>query len=73
MNSSTPVPSQKITAYAAASAVVVVACWLLSTYGHVDVPLAVQGALSTLIGFAAGYLVPPADRDVLVSTETPKP
>lgn len=64
MNSSTPVPSQKITAYAAASALTIVVCWLLSTYAHVDVPLLVQGALSTLFGFAVGYLVPPADRDV---------
>lgn len=66
MNSSTPVPAQKITAYGAASAVTIIVCWLLSTYAHVDVPLLVQGALSTVLGFAVAYLTPPADRDVPV-------
>ena len=48
--------SPKITAAAAVSAIVTCLVWAASAAG-VDVPLEVQGAVTTILVFAAGYLV----------------
>jgi hypothetical protein len=67
MNSTSAVPAQKITAQALAGALVIIACWLLG-FAHIEVPPLVQGAFATVIGYAVGYIVPPAARDTI----TPK-
>lgn len=48
--------SPKVTAAAVAAAIVTCLVWVASAAG-VDVPLEVQGAVTTILVFAAGYLV----------------
>lgn len=48
-------PSVKVTAATGAAAVTTVAVWALSLAG-VPVPTEVQGALTTLLVFGAGYM-----------------
>lgn len=50
-------PSNKVTAATGAAAVTTLAVWLLSMAG-VAVPGEVQGAITTLLVLAAGYMVP---------------
>lgn len=58
-------PSNKVSAAAGAAAVTTMAAWLLSLAG-VAVPAEVQGALTTVLVLAAGWLVtdkPPARHE----------
>lgn len=48
--------SPKVTAAAVAAAIVTCLVWVASAAG-VDVPLEVQGAVTTILVFVAGYLV----------------
>ena len=48
--------SNKVTAATVASAIVACFVWAASAAG-VDVPLEVQGAVTTILVFVAGYLV----------------
>jgi Flp pilus assembly protein protease CpaA len=48
--------SNKVTAATLASAIVAILVWIASATG-VDVPLEVQGAVTTILVFVAGYLV----------------
>lgn len=48
--------SPKVTAAAVASAIVTCLVWVASAAG-IDVPLEVQGAVTTILVFVAGYLV----------------
>jgi Flp pilus assembly protein protease CpaA len=48
--------SNKVTAATLASAIVAILVWVASAAG-VDVPLEVQGAVTTILVFVAGYLV----------------
>lgn len=53
--------SPKVTAATIAAAVVTILVWIAATAG-VDVPVAVQGALTTIAVAALGYLVPDPAR-----------
>lgn len=60
---STPAPtrpalaiSPKVATATVAAALVTVAVWALETYAGVSLPTAVQGAVTTLLVFAGGYL-----------------
>jgi len=48
--------SPKVTAAAVAAAIVTCLVWVASAAG-IDVPLEVQGAVTTILVFVAGYLV----------------
>jgi len=48
--------SPKVTAAAVVAAIVTCLVWVASAAG-IDVPLEVQGAVTTILVFAAGYLV----------------
>jgi uncharacterized membrane protein len=48
--------SNKVTAATLASAIVAILVWIASAAG-VDVPLEVQGAVTTILVFIAGYVV----------------
>ena len=48
--------SPKVTAAAVVAAVVTCLVWVASAAG-IDVPLEVQGAITTILVFVAGYLV----------------
>lgn len=50
-------PSSKVAAATAAAGVVTILCWILSLFG-ILVPDYVQGAVTTVLVFAAGWLVP---------------
>jgi len=39
-------------------ALATIICWLVAQFTGIDVPVAVQGSLSLLLGLAGGYLVP---------------
>lgn len=67
MNSSTSAPAAKVIAATVGAAVAVILFWLLSNFGHIDVPENVQNAITILLTFAFGYITPPARRDVPVS------
>lgn len=51
-------PSTKVTAATLAAAISSVLVWLLKSYGGVEVPDAVQGAIVVILTLATGYLVP---------------
>lgn len=54
-------PSTKVVSGAAAGAVVVVVVWVCSLFG-LEVPGDVASALTVLVGFGAGYVVPDPRR-----------
>jgi len=51
------VPVAKVTAATAGAAVATVICLVISIWA--DVPTGLEGALATVMAFAAGYLTPP--------------
>lgn len=54
-------PTNKVTAAAGAAAVTTLAVWALTLAG-LEVPGEVQGAITTLLVLAAGYLVPDGSK-----------
>lgn len=44
---------------AGATAITGIACWALNAFGHVDIPVEVQGMFTTVIVLIAGWAVSP--------------
>ena len=63
-------PTQKVTAVGAAGAVSIVLVWVLHQFAHLDMPVEVASAITTLLAFLAGYFTPPANGEVI---EEPAP
>ena len=40
--------------------------WAVKTWGKVDIPPEIAVAISTVISFAASYLTPPRESDILI-------
>lgn len=55
--------SPKVTIAALAAAIVTIIVWLLGDFAGIDVPDLVQGAITTIIVFAAGYIKHDPARD----------
>jgi hypothetical protein len=51
------IPTQKVTSAGAAGAFVTIVVWLVGAVTSVEVPGEVAAALTTIVAFAAGYLV----------------
>jgi hypothetical protein len=51
------VPTQKVTTAGAAGALVTIVVWLVGAFTSVEVPGEVAAALTTIVAFAAAYLV----------------
>lgn len=54
-------PSNKVTAATGAAAVTTLVVWAITAAGG-DVPVEVQGAITTLLVLAAGYFVPDSTK-----------
>lgn len=64
--------SPKVTAAAAAGAIVTLAVWVAGLLG-VEIPAEAQGALTTLIMVGAAYLIPDPAREVTYGVLPPGP
>lgn len=53
-----PIGNNKAIASGLAGAVTVVILWVITTFGHVQVPAEVGAAIATIIGTALVYFVP---------------
>lgn len=60
----TPAPARKVIGSALAGALTTIAIYVLNTYIlAIPLPGEVSAAVATVITFAVGYLLPPAERD----------
>jgi hypothetical protein len=60
----TPAPARKVIGSALAGALTTIAVYILNTYIlATPLPGEVAAAVATVIAFAVGYLLPPAERD----------
>jgi hypothetical protein len=65
-------PVRKVASSAIAGAVVVIIVWALNTYLLAEpMPAEIVAALTTLVSFGVGYLVPPSKRDMGVDETDP--
>jgi len=60
-------PVRKVAAGGAAGAVTAIIVWILSAAFKIDIPPEIAAAITVLLSFAAGYLIPPAANDVVVT------
>jgi len=63
---SSPAPTTKTLAAGIAGAVTMIVVWAVKTWGKVDIPPEIAVAISTVISFAASYLTPPRESDILI-------
>jgi|GEM_PF-6747683 len=60
-------PVRKVAAGGVAGAVTAIIVWILSAAFKIDIPPEIASAITVILSFAAGYLIPPAANDVVVS------
>jgi hypothetical protein len=63
-------PVRKVAAGGVAGAVTAIIVWILAAAFNVNIPPEIASAITVVLSFAAGYLIPPAANDVVV---TPAP
>ena len=63
-------PVRKVAAGGVAGAITTIIVWILSAAFKVDMPPEIAAAITVVLSFAAGYFIPPAAGDVVV---TPAP
>ena len=63
--SKTALPVQKVTAVALAGAITTLVAWGLDEFAGKKITPPAEGALITVITFAAGYLTPPGAEEVV--------
>jgi len=64
-------PARKVIGSALAAAITTVVIWVLNGFVLPDgntVPVEVAGAITTIVTFLAGYLLPPSPRDQIVGS-----
>ena len=59
-------PVRKVVAGTIGGAVASLVLWLLSQYANFNPPPEVAGAITTIIAFLVGYIVPPSPNDAPV-------
>ena len=60
-------PARKVTAAALGAAVTTIIVWVLNEHAEAEITLAISGAITTVVAFFLGYLVPPSRRDQVQS------
>ena len=60
-------PVRKVAAGGAAGAVTTIIVWILSAAFKIDIPPEIAAAITVVLSFAAGYFIPPAANDVVLS------
>jgi hypothetical protein len=63
-------PVRKVAAGGVAGAITVIIVWILAAAFKVTIPPEIASAITVVLSFAAGYLIPPAANDVVM---TPAP
>jgi putative flippase GtrA len=71
--SASALPVRKVAAGGAAGAVTVILVWIASAAFKVDIPPEVASAITVVISFVAGYLIPPAPGEVVVTPAPAQP
>ncbi len=60
-------PVRKVAAGGAAGAITAIIVWILSAAFKINIPPEIASAITVVLSFLAGYLIPPAPGDVVVS------
>jgi hypothetical protein len=60
-------PVRKVAAGGVAGALTTIIVWILSVAFKIDIPPEIAAAITVVLSFAAGYFIPPAANDVVVS------
>ncbi|WP_282604461.1 hypothetical protein [Pelagibius sp. Alg239-R121] len=70
MNSNSP--GQKVTAAALGAAIVQVLIWFVEVESDpIKIPAGVSAAITTIVVFAVGYLIPPGKKEQVVELSKP--
>lgn len=60
-------PVRKVAAGGVAGAITAIIVWILSAAFKINIPPEIASAITVVLSFAAGYLIPPAANDAVVS------
>ena len=60
-------PVRKVAAGGAAGAITAIIVWILSAAFKIDIPPEIAAAITVVLSFIAGYVIPPGPNDVVVA------
>lgn len=72
MRMTTAIPARKVMGGSLGAAISSLVIWGLQSLFTIEIPLPVHGAITVIVTFAVGYLVPPSERDQ-ITTASPQP
>lgn len=67
MRMTTAIPARKVMGGSLGAAVSALAIWGFQVFFDIEIPIYIHGAITVIVTFAVGYLVPPSERDQIIT------